>query len=391
MGWSWALYFCHKVLSQCARRALHSPGLSSALVGDRQPPAAVHRGWATVAPYVDRFSAAAGAVLAALNSELLACGFVLHQGVAPTSWMDIVGKRFDGPRRWLRSRPCRTWRSWYASGSLRKPPVWSSPQMRRVLGLLVDRFQIRPELMPVLSACYVHVGNGHGPRRRFSMDVLRVLRACRGLAFLAFADLGRPVLPRIYCSDSSRGGFGLHGARSSAKEVLPLIQWKERWRFVADPATPAPKSRLDLLGVAAEYESELGPFRLWAEAQEENDMGTPVRPQPLPTTVAPNICEKVGMVEPLPDLVLDPSLFSCVVAWRWRAGVRHDIHNKEARGALLGLARESRNHHSYNSVLLSFGDNMSELLAFERGRARQWARPKRYDAPRRKALLLLCG
>jgi hypothetical protein len=46
------------------------------------------------------------------------------------------------------------------------------------------------------------------------------------------------------------------------------------------------------------------------------------------------------------------------------------IHNKEARSALQGLRRASRRGNAHNKQVLSLGDNMSELLATEFGRAR---------------------
>jgi hypothetical protein len=106
-------------------------------------------------------------------------------------------------------------------------------------------------------------------------------------------------------------------------------------------------------------------------AQEDNDIDASAKRQPRPTTVAPIIHENVGIVESLPDSFLDPCGFPRVVVGRWRAGARHGIHDKEVRSALFRLARESRSHHSYNSVLLPFEDNMSELLALGRGQTRR--------------------
>ena len=74
------------------------------------------------------------------------------------------------------------------------------------------------------------------------------------------------------------------------------------------------------------------------------------------------------MVPKLDSAWCEAERWKLVVLGRWsRPGA---IHNKEARAALLGHCREARFASSFNKRLLSLGDNLAEVLSFDRGRAR---------------------
>ena len=112
--------------------------------------------------------------------------------------------------------------------------------MRQVVGHLVDHLSVRRECLCCLDAVYRFIGDGIGGPERLSSKVLRELTVCKGLLVLVHANLGRPVLPKVYCSDSSTDGFALHETDASAVEVLEAIRWRERWRF----RDPDPKANL---------------------------------------------------------------------------------------------------------------------------------------------------
>ena len=70
---------------------------------------------------------------------------------------------------------------------------------------------------------------------------------------------------------------------------------------------------------------------------------------------------------PLPGSLLSKGRCRRVVVGAWRdAG---SIHLKEGRTSLMALRREARTPASHGLTILSLGDNMSELLAQDRGRA----------------------
>ena len=57
---------------------------------------------------------------------------------------------------------------------------------------------------------------------------------------------------------------------------------------------------------------------------------------------------------------------------RWRSVGRRKIHNHESRIALVGLELEGSRPTGHDKVLLSLGDNYSELLCTDGGRARDY-------------------
>ena len=69
----------------------------------------------------------------------------------------------------------------------------------------------------------------------------------------------------------------------------------------------------------------------------------------------------------LPEDFVDTARWGLVVAGAWKEA--NKVHEYEARGAMLGLTRSSRQVEHHGTVLLSASDNMSSVLAFEKGRA----------------------
>eukprot|EP00972_Heterocapsa_arctica_P001072 151169-Heterocapsa_arctica.AAC.1 len=97
--------------------------------------------------------------------------------------------------------------------------------------------------------------------------------------------------------------------------------------------------------------------------------------------------EVTGRVPRLPDGLLVASRWRRVVAGAWSRPAA--IHNKEARAALLGLRRAAGSVWMHDSLLLSLGDNLSETLANDRGRARD--RELLAIVRRGAAIQLACG
>ena len=90
MGWSWALFFCHRALCEASLRAQRRLGLGGRLVGDRAPPPALGRDRAICAPYVDNGNvlgtsrSAVSELLELLCDELTDVGFVVQEKINPT-------------------------------------------------------------------------------------------------------------------------------------------------------------------------------------------------------------------------------------------------------------------------------------------------------------------
>ena len=105
----------------------------------------------------------------------------------------MVGRRFDGKRRMLLPRWRRVWRLWFALTEVLRLRVLAPGQMRRIIGHLVDHFAARRETLCVLNAVYRFVGDGEGPVRPLSQEVLAELRVARGILPLCGLRLDRPI------------------------------------------------------------------------------------------------------------------------------------------------------------------------------------------------------
>ena len=78
--------------------------------------------------------------------------------------------------------------------------------------------------------------------------------------------------------------------------------------------------------------------------------------------------EDLAQFEAVPRELLPIGRWARVLAGAWR--LPEAIHMKECRAALLGLRRAVRSRTCWGSLVCSLGDNLSEVLACERGRAR---------------------
>ena len=105
---------------------------------------------------------------------------------------------------------------------------------------------------------------------------------------------------------------------------------------------------------------DLGPLR----------RGTPNRRHCHATPAPLNLEEDPRRVSPLVDGLASPARWRLVVKGRWRKAGK--IHNREAYAALLGL-RHLVEAGIRGYTVLSLGDNMAEVLAADKGRARYYA------------------
>ena len=85
---------------------------------------------------------------------------------------------------------------------------------------------------------------------------------------------------------------------------------------------------------------------------------------------ATEIEECVGATRRLPTAWRDPSRWHTVIEGNFK--FREAIHMKEGRATIMGLRRAVAGTAGHGHRFLSLTDNMSSLLAFERGRSRSY-------------------
>ena len=251
--------------------------------------------------------------------------------------------------------------------------------MRAVAGHLVHHLSRLSLCRPALAALrdtYPFTLE-HGPREApFSAVLMNELRVIRGLVPIIEGDLGRDSCMVAFCSDSSTHGYPLHETRCHASEMLDITVWRERWRFVIDHPAIDCWVADGLRGRLADVPDMAPRFEAWFEKEMRDlDILLP-DPEPPPRCPAdarppPRVRQEVvGLVPQLPTGWVQPERWHRVVAGAWRRP--EAIHNKEARAALLGLRRATQQPRNYGRSLLSLGDNLSEIMAFDRGRARSY-------------------
>ena len=201
----------------------------------------------------------------------------------------------------------------------------------------------------------------------FSDDFLDELATIKGLVMLCGVHMRAPWSSTAFCSDACLTGFAIAQARLHPQEVAAAGRFRERWRFkLEEPARPEhvgygpPDGSLAIFSAAA-GEARLGPL---GPSQPHSQR---VNPRPLRKLVD----KKDSKFLPLPDDVLQASRWHLII----RGGFlfQEAIHMLEARIVFLGLKRATRSSHCHGHRILSISDNLSELLAFERGRATNWA------------------
>lgn len=158
----------------------------------------------------------------------------------------------------------------------------------------------------------------------------------------------------------------MHWSRIAPSDALEAMQWRERWRFL--PAGPDALNDDELVGMhgaSAGLPSAAPTFDDWVDCKLDAAPPEPPSAGQRPLRHEVHCC---GRVPVLPTSLVYTARWKLVALGRWvRTGA---IHCKEARAAPLGLAREARNMASYNKRLFALGDNLAEVLAFDRGRAR---------------------
>ena len=158
-------------------------------------------------------------------------------------------------------------------------------------------------------------------------------------------------------SDSSAKGYAVHATNITASEVKPLIAAPERARFVAHEDSPGPDD-VPFLGALP------GP-RLPVDDIFDTIPRRPQRRGPR----RPRVLIRTGFIlDPLPDVFVAADRWARVARGAWRCPGK--IHALEARATLYGLKKASAEIVTHGWIVFSVGDNLSSILAYEKGRAR---------------------
>ncbi|CAK0844871.1 unnamed protein product [Prorocentrum cordatum] len=374
MGWSWALWAVHSSVTSWVADTL--PGGARRLLLDKQPAPVAAPFRPTGSVYVDNVSFLGlssddvGLALQAAKDKLDSLGIAYHEVEGPATHFTTVGVEYDGRRRRLRHSDHRAWRLYLACQELERPGVPRAAwQIRVFLGHCVQHCLLLRPALSIFRLLYRFVdARGQGPPVALSAGARREIQLFRGLIFQAVVFLDRPMSSLVLCSDSSEAGYALHRRRADVRLLRQLAATRERWRFVPDEKRPdaalddtfSPGWVPGAGGVLGEPPGATG-VAVWAPPPTRSREGARgVLKGRLRPTVRP-----AGA--PVPDSLVDPRDWSLIVEGAWRRG--GPIHLLEGRVALGGLRHAARQVDCHGSRVLSLGDNMSELLSIEKGRA----------------------
>ncbi|CAK0801704.1 unnamed protein product, partial [Prorocentrum cordatum] len=366
-GWWQRLIVDARVPNHWHRRPPHSylatPGAASALdLSD----AALEPGDAAVFY---------GSMVAVLSER----GFTLRDNVECDANLDMVGFELQGAKFVWRQRRSRFWRLWHALRQLELRGGCTGEVMRIILGHLVNFFMLSRPALSVLSQLYVFSTENLGRYRRFDGHVRGELVTCRGLLALVRSRLRPHHYPVAFCSDASTRGYAIHSGQIDPHLLYDVCRWRERWRFAVAEEDEGPGIDGAQTGLDADFR-ELGADLDIEDGDwdRRGDRAVPARRAPRVSSLVPAEALRAaelglphprvtGIVPALPDTLVAPTRWRRLLVGAWQR--REAIHMKEARIALVGLYHAVRDPASHGGVVLSLGDNLSEVLATERGRA----------------------
>ena len=382
MGWSWSLFFCQSALthamivSEAGRINRSYDDVSKQVVRDKQPVSRLGPARVLIAPYVDNANliawdwADAAGSFDALLVYLEAKGFVTRDHVRAAQSMIAIGLVFLGPERLLCNKSERVWRAHFAIRQLLRIGKASGRTLQVVVGHLVSLFLLKRCLLSCLAEVWSFIEEFLEVEAPLTAGVAAELRVASYLVFMAFHQAGKSVSPHAFMTDSSTRGYAMIEGKFDVENVLACVQWKERWRFKemreshcndVDMYDDSMLSASSAEAAAVDFDAEL-----WK--------GTEHRSPPLSVSKAKKTVhdwyEVEGIVPPPPGLFFENRSWKRVVAGAWAKAAA--IHCKEGRVSLMSLERASRQPLCRGCIVVTFGDNLSEILAIESGRARDW-------------------
>ena len=371
MGWSWALWMCNSVLSHAGR----IPG--SLTLRDRSAALTPTDKEAVMSPYVDN-----GNVIGITKSsvdftfnrvveDLEGLGLICHERVDVQDSLQLVGIVFDGSSRTLRHTPRRTWRLHLGIQQFLKRQRASGHIVRVLVGHIVHAFELLRPCMCLLKSVYAFITKHLHECVEIWPSVRQELSAASWLLFLAEARLGDEFSDISYLSDSNDKGYALLTRELSSSSCRAAARFRERWRFCTVEGKESDRHQVP--GTQAswllEQSADASEFQKWIDhsctpvsAGAPPRLGLPWRELEVKELTA----VEAG-IDPIDDATLNASDWHLVVAGGWSHA--EATHLLEGRIMLGGLRRSSRVVRHHGRRLLSLGDNLSSILAFEKGRA----------------------
>ena len=303
----------------------------------------------------------------------------------------------------------RIWRLIRAVESIRSRQLMTGRELECLLGHFTYIFLLSRPCLAVFRACYSYVRTHYHRRRRVWNSVLQELRVAAGLLPLIAVDFFRAWSDSVYCSDACLSGFAVHRAKWKEKWVKEVGAYSERWRFKRKNVDSARAAALSLWQLEDKKANELLPCsRDAGRGRGETILSAGER---MNTGSTSSDCRgRVGLrhgqnsgseredsvagpgregnihgVDSLEDCLEDfvygnslegfpevPPEYVCDSSWSLlqarHSDTKESVHIKEARAVVWGAKHLSRDAKAHGKRYVFLCDNMSVVLAFEKGR-----------------------
>lgn len=389
MGWTWALFFANETVSYIANKSGPQPSL---VVREKLRVPQLWEAPSITSTYVDNVSVFGAKFKdVKLRMEQIDQAFAEHE--IPVVWthsqpcrvVETVGVIVDFDHRVVRNKPSRLWKVFLAGREICRRSRIRSDIVEVWLGHATSVFRLFPPLLSVFTFIYRFVTVNRGKRVELWPAVRAEIRQACSLIWFARSFIGGPYCRDVDMGDSSGFGYAMTSRDVPASLIHDAVSVKERWRFIPVPddfksAVEFFNSHPDSDGqdlqdhIQSFVRSGVGldtEYGQWLQrALEEGSWlkTSAIRSQIRASKRPRDDIEIPELVKPISGDILVDGSFRLLWMRNWR-NKDEAINIKEGRVCLSSLKRSGRILSHAGCRKLTLCDNLSTVLALEKGRS----------------------
>ena len=352
MGFSWAFHLAHQAHVELARRCL----LQVPLLQDQRVAPRLGGGDEHVQSCMliyadnnnhigidrDRVQEEQDTMQRGLHEK----GLDTHDICESSTLAESLGVRIHGITGQVQPTAARDWRLDRALKALEMRPVVTGEQLQVIVGHMTVRALIHRGLMGIMRYVYIFIEQSYEKKQRLWRSVAREISMFRRLMPLAIASMKSPWDHSMICTDACLTGYAVMESNHSSAISAEVGVHDERWRFKRQGGKDV-APRLRALDTSRVFED--------------------VR------TVKPEVDGEVfgeWEVDPsFPDVPFEyMNEEHWHLLWNTRIHFREPVHLIEARSVLGAMKHRCRDHRRHGKRLVVLNDNMSVILALQKGR-----------------------
>lgn len=389
MGWTWALFFANETVAAIAKGTSIGKQLECR---ERMPTPQFWESETFTSTYVDNVSVF-GAAKQDVCDRMQALTKAFEKHDIPVVWtydqpvrkVETVGVIVDFDKQVILNKPSRLWKIYLAGRELARRDRVRGEAVEVWLGHITSVFRLCPCLLSIFTVIYRFVAVSRGKRVKLWPAVKAEIMQSTALVWLARAPMGGQYVNQVDMGDSSSTGYALLTRSFPASKIQQVCRFREKWRFVplpedfknaveffnrdgAQQSTDAEEHIRAFTRAGVGMDTEYGKW-LQSALQEGSWLKTsPIISQFKTPKKRRDDVDVPALIEPLPSDMTREGTYKLLWMKRWRNPNEH-INIKEGRVLLSSLKRAARVSSQVRSKKLSLSDNLSAILAFDKGRS----------------------